>query len=149
MPLGSAMSSEPNAIRVRGAREHNLKDVHVDIPRGELVVLTTATNRFITELTAQHLGITHLLATEVEVEGGVFTGRTQGTLNMREGKVARLQAWLAARGATLAQFTSTAYSDSVNDLPLLQAVDCAVVVNADPRLREVAAQRGWKSINFE
>ncbi len=120
---------------------------HLDA--GELVVLTTATNRFITELTAQHLGITHLIATEVEVEGGVFTGRTQGTLNMREGKVARLQAWLAARGTTLPQFTSTAYSDSVNDLPLLQAVDCAVAVNADPRLREAAVQRGWKSINFE
>ena len=122
--------------------------VRQHLEAGDLVVLTTATNRFITELTAQHLGIAHLIATEVEAVDGVFTGRTQGTLNMREGKVARLHEWLAERGAQLPQFTSTAYSDSANDLPLLQAVDCAVAVNPDPRLREVAAQRGWESINL-
>jgi phosphoserine phosphatase len=66
-----------------------------------LVVLTTATNRFITELTAAHLGIAHLIATECETtgagDGAGFTGRPTGTLNMREGKVSRLHDWLAAR----------------------------------------------------
>ena len=64
--------------------------------RSDLMLLSTATNRFITELTAQALGFEHLLATECEVAAdGCFTGRTQGVLNMREGKVSRLQTWLA------------------------------------------------------
>ncbi|MCW5636094.1 MAG: HAD-IB family hydrolase [Rubrivivax sp.] len=109
-----------------------------------LVVLTTATNRFITELTAAELGIEHLLATECEVDAaGCFTGRTHGVLNMREGKVERLHAWLAGRGESLAGFESWAYSDSGNDLPLLQAVDRAHAVHPDARLAAMAAERGW------
>lgn len=111
---------------------------------GALVVLTTATNRFITELTAQHLGITHLLATDCEQTGdGRFTGATTGTLNMREGKVTRLHAWLAARGQALDAFDSWAWSDSANDLPLLNAVQHAVAVHPDERLAAEAARRGW------
>ena len=111
---------------------------------GALVVLTTATNRFITELTAQELGIAHLIATDCEVAAdGCFSGRTQGTLNMREGKVLRLHGWLAARGQALADFESWAFSDSSNDLPLLQAVQHAVVVHPDARLAAEAARRGW------
>ena len=117
--------------------------------RGDLVVLTTATNRFLTELTAAHLGIDHLLATEPELVNGRFTGTTTGVLNMRGGKVTRLHAWLAARGASLAQYSSTAYSDSINDLPLLETVDTPVVVNADPRLAAIAAERGWKAMRLE
>ena len=111
---------------------------------GALVVLTTATNRFITELTAADLGMAHLIATECEFdEHGVFTGRAAGTLNMREGKLARLQAWLAARGLSLADCESWAYSDSANDLPLLNAVQHAVAVHPDERLAAEAAHRGW------
>ena len=111
---------------------------------GALVVLTTATNRFITELTAQELGIAHLIATDCEVAAdGRFSGRTQGTLNMREGKVLRLHGWLAARGQALADFESWAFSDSSNDLPLLQAVQHAVVVHPDAHLAAEAARRGW------
>lgn len=110
---------------------------------GDLVVLTTAANRFITALTAQLLGIEHLLATEPELEAGRFTGRTTGILNMRQGKVTRLHAWLAGRGQTLAAFDSTAYSDSINDLPLLQTVNHPVAVNPDARLLAQAQQRGW------
>jgi HAD superfamily hydrolase (TIGR01490 family) len=110
---------------------------------GDSVVMTTATNRFITELTAQHLGIADLLATEPALVGGLFTGHTQGTLNMREGKVTRLHTWLAAQGLTLAACDSTAYSDSINDLPLLQAVNHAVVVDPDPKLAPLAEQAGW------
>ena len=111
---------------------------------GALVVLTTASNRFITELSARELGIEHLIATECEKDAaGCFTGRTAGTLNMREGKVARLHAWLAARGQVLADFESWAYSDSCNDLPLLAAVQHAVAVHPDARLAAVAAQQDW------
>jgi HAD superfamily hydrolase (TIGR01490 family) len=112
---------------------------------GDLVLMTTATNRFITEPTAAHFGIQHLLATECEVDdAGTFTGRTTGQLNMREGKVLRLQAWLAGRGLALDAMHSTLYSDSINDLPLLSAVTHAVAVDPDPRLAAVAAERGWE-----
>lgn len=114
---------------------------HIDA--GDLVVMTTATNRFITELTAMYLGVEHLLATEVEVQNGVLTGCTRGTLNMREGKVVRLHEWLTARGHRLQSFESTAYSDSINDLPLLQAVDHAIVVDPDRQLAAVANRAGW------
>ena len=110
---------------------------------GDLVVMTTATNRYITELTAADFGIEHLIATEVETRGGRFTGRTQGQPNMREGKVTRLAAWLAARGHTLDDYDSVAYSDSANDLPLLRAVNRAVAVDPDPRLEAVARESGW------
>jgi HAD superfamily hydrolase (TIGR01490 family) len=113
-----------------------------------LVVMTTATNRFITELTAAHFGIAHLLATETELREGVFTGRPTGTLNMREGKVARLHAFLAERGLALADLHSTAYSDSINDLPLLQAVDLPVAVDPDARLGAIARERGWRVLNL-
>ena len=115
---------------------------------GDLVVMTTATNRFITELTAQWFGIEHLLATEAEIIDGVFTGRTQGQLNMREGKVVRLHQWLAQRGQSLAQLHSTAYSDSINDLPLLQAVNQAVVVDPDARLAEYARANAWTVLSL-
>jgi HAD superfamily hydrolase (TIGR01490 family) len=116
---------------------------------GDLVVMTTATNRFITELTARHFEIEHLLATECELRDGEFTGRTEGTLNMREGKVLRLRAWLEARGLALEELASTAYSDSVNDLPLLQSVEVPVVVDPDPKMRAVAAQHGWRVISLQ
>jgi len=115
----------------------------------DLVVLTTATNRFITELTAGYLEIDHLIATEVEVEGAHFTGRTEGTLNMREGKVVRLHTWLADIGYALSDFDSHAYSDSINDLPLLQAVQRAVAVDPDARLRAEADARGWPVLQLQ
>jgi HAD superfamily hydrolase (TIGR01490 family) len=115
---------------------------------GDLVVLTSATNRFLTELTAGYLGIEHLIGTEPEIEQGVFTGRTRGVLNMREGKVRRLHQWLAGIGHKLKRFHSAAYSDSMNDLPLLQEVDEPVAVNPDPRLEAIALQRGWRVLRL-
>ena len=114
-----------------------------------LVILTTATNRFLTELTAAHLGIAHLIATDCEIGAdGRFTGRPSGTLNMRDGKLTLLQAWLADHDLQLDEFDSWAYSDSMNDLPLLSAVRHPVVVHADPRLAQLAAERGWPSIRL-
>ena len=119
------------------------------VAAGDLVVLTTATNRFITELTAAEFGIPHLIATECEVGAdGSFTGRTEGTLNMRAGKVERLLAWLDARGLALDTLHSTAYSDSINDLPLLETVLHALAVNPDERLAAEAAARGWPVLDL-
>jgi HAD superfamily hydrolase (TIGR01490 family) len=112
---------------------------------GDELLLTTATNRFITELTGQALGFPHLLATEcgVDAASGRFTGAVTGTLNMREGKLVRLHEWLGARGRELAREASVFYSDSINDLPLLAAVSRPVAVDPDPRLEAHARAQGW------
>ncbi|MGH6640492.1 MAG: HAD family hydrolase [Polaromonas sp.] len=123
-----------------------LVDQHLQA--GDLVIMTTATNRFLTELTAIYLDIEHLIATEPELQNARFTGSTTGILNMREGKVERLHEWMKARGLRLKDCKSTAYSDSINDLPLLEAVQHPVTVNADAKLAAIAAQRGWPALNL-
>ncbi len=117
--------------------------VNKHLEAGDLVVMTTATNRFISELTAIYLNIEHLIATEPELKHRQFTGHTSGDLNMREGKVTRLKAWMKARGLRLKDCTSTAYSDSINDLPLLQAVNQPVAVSPDGMLAAIAQASGW------
>ncbi|HSW26439.1 MAG TPA: HAD family hydrolase [Burkholderiaceae bacterium] len=145
-PLRREFLDSVVAPRLR-ATAHALVERHRGA--GELVVLTTATNRFITELTAAHLGLPHLIATECEVApDGCFTGRIAGRLNMREGKVARLQEWLGAQRIELRDCESTFYSDSINDLPLLLAVRKPVAVNPDMRLAAEAAERGWPVLNL-
>jgi HAD superfamily hydrolase (TIGR01490 family) len=130
-----------------GRSAHDLVEQHRSA--GELVVLTTATNRYITELTAAHLGLPHLIATECETGAdGRFTGRIEGTLNMREGKVTRLHQWLAAQRIDPQACEATFYSDSINDLPLLLAVRKPVAVNPDMRLAAEAAERGWPVLNL-
>jgi HAD superfamily hydrolase (TIGR01490 family) len=116
---------------------------------GDLVLLTTATCRFLSELTAVHLGIAQLIATECETgPDGRFTGRSLGVLNMREGKVQRLHDWLSSQQLELTEVESTLYSDSINDLPLLGAVRHAVVVDPDVRLAAEAAARGWPVVSL-
>ena len=115
---------------------------------GDLIAITTATNRFITELTARHLDVEHLIATDIEIIDGVVSGRTEGQLNMREGKVVRLHAWLASHGRTRSDFEITAYSDSINDLPLLLAVDLPIVVNPDEQLAQWALAGGHTVLNL-
>ena len=125
-----------------GRASHELVERHRSA--GELVVLTTATNRYLTELTAVHLGLPHLIATECEMaDDGSFTGRIAGELNMRDGKVKRLHEWLKSQRIDLRDCESTFYSDSINDLPLLSAVRNPVAVNPDMRLAAVAAEHGW------
>jgi HAD superfamily hydrolase (TIGR01490 family) len=117
--------------------------------QGHTLVMSTATNRFLTEPTAAALGLPHLLATDCEVGAdGRFTGRTVGTLNMRGGKVVRLQAWLAERHGELETTECYFYSDSINDLPLLQAARHARVVDPDAGLRAEAEQRGWPVLSL-
>ena len=129
------------------AAAHALIESHRE--RGDRLVLTTATNRVLTELTAQHLGIADLIATEVELVDGRCSGRTAGTLNMRDGKVTRMHEWLHAQGLpTSALERAVFYSDSSNDLPLLRAVGEAVVVDPDVRLRAVAVEAGWRLVEL-
>lgn len=145
-PLRERFLAEEIAPRIPAAAHAQVQKHQRE---GHTVVLTTATNRVITELTAQHLGIAHLIATECEVEpDGTLTGRVAGTPNMREGKVLRLQAWLAERGWTLDALDSVAYSDSMNDAPLLSAASRAVAVDPDPRLAALAAERGWEVLRW-
>jgi HAD superfamily hydrolase (TIGR01490 family) len=111
---------------------------------GHLVVLTTAASRFLTAAIAADLGIENLIATEGEMNAGRYTGKVAGIPNMREGKIARLDAWLAEHGTTLVRFReSWFYSDSRNDIPLLSRVTNPVAVNPDPTLAALAVSRGW------
>jgi HAD superfamily hydrolase (TIGR01490 family) len=116
---------------------------------GDLVVLTTAASRFLTAPIAREFGFENLIATEPQMVDGVFTGKVDGTPNMREGKIARLEEWLSARNASLARFRrSWFYSDSRNDIPLLSRVTHPVAVNADTTLAALAAEKGWATLRI-
>lgn len=116
---------------------------------GALTAIVTATNRFITAPIAAELGVAHLLATDIEEVGGVFTGRARGTPTFREGKILRVKEWLAGRGQRLEDFReSWFYSDSLNDLPLLSLVTHPVAVDPDPTLRRHAEAQGWPVITL-
>ena len=116
--------------------------------RDALTAIVTATNRFITAPIARELGIPNLIATDIEEVGGRFTGKPRGEPNFREGKIARVNEFLAARGTRLADYESWFYSDSLNDLPLLELVDHPVAVDPDTTLRAHAAARGWDIISL-
>ncbi|MEO8808584.1 MAG: HAD-IB family hydrolase [Burkholderiaceae bacterium] len=145
-PLCEQFLHEVVAPRIP-ASAHALVDAHRQ--QGDTLVLTTATNRVITAMTAALLGTDNLIATEVALEAGVCTGRTSGTLNMREGKVTRLRDWLAERGLPSTLLAgATLYSDSSNDLPLLGAVGEPVAVDPDARLLAHARQVGWRVLHL-
>jgi HAD superfamily hydrolase (TIGR01490 family) len=118
--------------------------------RGDLCAVVTATNSFVTGPIARAFGLEHLIATEPESRDGEFTGAVSGIPCFREGKVARVEAWLAERGLRLESFgESWFYSDSLNDLPLLERVTHPVAVDPDETLRAHAARRGWPVISLE
>lgn len=115
----------------------------------DLRVIVTATNSFVTAPIARHLGVDHLIATEPEQVNGEFTGRVSGIPSFREGKVDRLEAWLAARGGNLdAVAECWFYSDSLNDLPLLGRVRRPVAVKPDATLRAHAERAGWPILEW-
>ncbi|MDD5394043.1 MAG: HAD-IB family hydrolase [Thiothrix sp.] len=114
--------------------------------QGHTLVIITATNSFITRPIADAFGIPHLLATEPKVVDGRYTREVEGIPCFQHGKVTRLQQWLENRHETLAG--SHFYSDSRNDLPLLEMVENPVVVNPDNTLQAVAQERGWPVISL-
>ena len=118
--------------------------------RGDLCAVITATNSFVTAPIAREFGVAHLIATEPEQRGGEFTGRVSGVPCFKEGKVKRLDEWLVAQGRPLTTFDeSWFYSDSHNDLPLLERVTHPVAAHPDDKLREHAARRKWKVISLD
>lgn len=121
---------------------------HLDA--GELCAIITATNSFVTAPIAREFGVPHLIATEPEMSGDRYTGRVAGVPSFREGKVRRLEEWLAGLGRRLAEFEqSSCYSDSHNDLPLLARVSRPVAVDPDAQLAEEARRRGWPVISLK
>jgi HAD superfamily hydrolase (TIGR01490 family) len=117
--------------------------------RNDLRAIITATNRFLTEPIAAAFGIEHLIATEPEIVDGRFTGDVVGEPCMRDGKIEHLNQWLASRRRALSEFGETwFYSDSINDLPLLERVTHPVAVDPDPNLASIARGRGWRILSL-
>lgn len=122
-----------------------LELVHRHRDAGDLIAIVTATNDFVTRPIADLFGVHDLLATDLarDAQGRVI-GTIAGTPCFREGKIERVAQWLARRGLSLTDFErSTFYSDSINDLPLLERVTHPVATNPGPALERVALERGW------
>jgi HAD superfamily hydrolase (TIGR01490 family) len=115
--------------------------------RGDILLIITATNKFITGPIATELGIENILATEPEMIDGKYTGKVSGVPCFREGKVERLHKWLRQNGLNLAD--SYFYSDSHNDLPLLELVSQPVAVDPDETLQQHAEMKGWEIISLK
>lgn len=116
---------------------------------GDEILIITATNEFVTRPIAQALGVSELLALELERSpDGWYTGEIRGEPTMREGKVRHMERWLAARGLGWADVDATFYSDSMNDVPLLETVNHPVATNPDARLRALARERGWRILDL-
>ncbi len=117
--------------------------------RGDLTMIITAANSFVTTPIAHMIGVPHLLASEPECRDGEFTGRIAGVPCFHEGKVARLEAWLAGRGQALTDFAeSYFYGDSQSDVPLMERVTHPVAVEPDDALAELARSRSWPIISL-
>jgi len=114
--------------------------------QGDDVVIITATNSFVTRPIAEAFGVDQLIATEPEVADGQYTGKVAGTPCFKEGKITRLQQWLENTHHDLKG--STFYSDSHNDLPLLEIVENPVAVDPDEQLQSVARKKGWPITSF-
>ena len=138
------------AARIRpamGAPAKALVRRHLDA--GDLCAVVTATNSFVTAPIAREFGVPHLVATEPERIAGRFTGRVAGIPCFRDGKIVRVEAWLAGTGHSLQDFPrSNFYSDSQNDLPLLERVTHPVAVDPDLTLAAEAGRRGWPVISL-
>lgn len=157
-PLRQRGSEETSAAHARFMREviepklqpEALQLVREHQRAGDWVALVTATNDFITAPIAGAFGIADLIAVRLaRGPGGTITGCIEGTPSYREGKVTRVQEWLAGRGAVWADFTRiTVYSDSPNDLPLLELATDPVATNPSPALEAIAHQRGWRILKL-
>jgi len=131
-------------------REPALDLVRAHQAAGDEVVIVTATNEFVTRPIAKAFGVDELIAIDLEHDAhGNPTGAIRGTPSFREGKVARVEQWLSARGLNWSSVEhSTFYSDSINDLPLLEKVHEPVATNPDARLQAIASERGWRILNL-
>jgi len=134
---------KPQAVAL--VREHQ--------QRGDEVLIVTATNEFVTRPIAQAFGVRELIAVELERETapdgtGWITGEIKGVPSFREGKITRVAQWLASRDLGWADVETTFYSDSMNDLSLMEKVNHPVATNPDKRLRVIATKRGWRILDL-
>ena len=113
---------------------------------GDTTLVITATNSFVTAPIAAAFGIEHLIATEPEIIDGQYTGKVAGTPSFQQGKVTRLHEWMQQHNVSLEN--STFYSDSHNDLPLLEIVEHPIAVDPDPQLNALATNKNWEIISF-
>ena len=114
--------------------------------QGDTVLVITATNSFVTAPIVKCYGIEHLLATNPEVKKGHFTGKVEGEPCFQKGKISHLNKWLKQTGESMKG--ASFYSDSHNDLPMLELVDNPIVVHGDDKLQAIAKQRGWPSLDW-
>lgn len=129
--------------------EQALSLVQKHLEAGDLCAIVTATNSFVTAPIARAFGVPTLIATEPEYLSGRYTGKIDGTPSFKEGKVLRVKAWLATLNRKLEDFSeSYFYSDSINDLPLLEVVTHPIVTNPSPSLLSVAQERNWPVLNM-
>ncbi len=155
---GEAMSVAAHADYMRTIVQPALKPQALQLVQqhkdaGATVIIITATNEFVTRPIAQALGADELMAVDLERDtttggSGWFTGEVRGIPSFREGKVLRVEAWLAARGLGWGDVHSTFYSDSINDLPLLEKANVPVATNPDEPLRAIAQARGWRILEL-
>ena len=116
---------------------------------GDTVMIVTATNEFVTRPIAQAFGVSELIAVELERDAtGWITGEIKGTPSFREGKVIRVAQWLNQQGLDWGDVEMSFYSDSMNDLPLLEKAHHPVATNPDARLRQLATERGWRILEL-
>lgn len=116
---------------------------------GDTVMIVTATNEFVTRPIAQAFGVSELIAVDLERDAsGWITGEIRGTPSFREGKVTRVAHWLGQKGLDWSDVEMTFYSDSMNDLPLLEKAHHPVATNPDARLRQLATERGWRILDL-
>ena len=153
---------EQGAIKSRAAHELFMADVVQKVIKpqahallqshraaGDELVIVTATNEFVTRPIADALGVRELIAVELERNAqGELTGDIKGIPSFREGKVTRVENWLAARQLGWADVDTTFYTDSMNDLALLEKASCPVATNPDERLRALATERGWRILDL-
>ena len=120
---------------------------------GDAVIIVTATNEFVTRPIAQAFGVSELIAVELARDNepggtGWITGEIEGVPSFREGKITRVTQWLSERDLTWSDVESTFYTDSINDLSLMENVTHPVATNPDERLRAIAVQRGWRILDL-
>jgi HAD superfamily hydrolase (TIGR01490 family) len=152
---GATKSLAARAEYVQTVIEKNVKPAALELVQkhraaGDALLMVTATNEFVTAPIAQRFGMDHLIAVQLEKgDDGWYTGCWTGTPSYKEGKVERVLQWLAQQGKSWQDVThSIFYSDSMNDLPLLEKVHEPVATNPDPRLRALAQERGWKILDL-
>ena len=138
------------AVVQKGIEPQALELVRRHQQAGDTVVVVTATNEFVTRPIATALGVDELIAIELETDSsaGWYTGEIRGVPSFREGKVTRVSQWLHNRGLDWAGIHSTFYTDSINDLPLMERVNVPVATNPDAALRQLALNRGWRILDL-